>query len=85
MLGILGPVLTVRSDTFLLRAYGDAVNPTTGAVESRAWCEAVVQRVPDYVDAGDPPEAVAGLTETNAIFGRRFQIVQFRWLSPEEV
>ena len=85
VLGILGPVLTVRSDTFLLRAYGDAVNPTTGAVESRAWCEAVVQRVPDYVDAGDPPEAVAGLTETNAIFGRRFQIVQFRWLSPEEV
>ena len=62
--GLLGPVLTVRSDTFLVRAYGDAVNPLTGAVGSRAWCEAVVQRVPDYVDPGDPPEAVAGLTET---------------------
>ena len=85
VLGVLGPVLTVRSDTFLVRAYGDAVNPATGAVECRAWCEAVVQRVPDYVDPGDPPEAVTGLTETNAIFGRRFEIVQFRWLSPEEV
>jgi hypothetical protein len=54
-------------------------------MESRAWCEAVVQRVPDYVDPADPPEAVAGLTETNATFGRRFEIVQFRWLTPEEV
>jgi hypothetical protein len=85
LLGVLGPVLAVRSDTFLVRTYGDAVNPATGAVESRAWCEAVVQRVPDYVDPGDPPEAVTGLTETNSAFGRRFEIVQFRWLSPEEV
>jgi hypothetical protein len=85
VLGVLGPVLAVRSDTFLVRAYGDAVNPATGAVEGRAWCEAVVQRVPDYVDSGNSPEAVTGLTETNAVFGRRFQIVQFRWLAPEEV
>jgi hypothetical protein len=85
VLSVLGPVLAARSDTFLVRAYGDAVNPVTGAMESRAWCEAVVQRVPDYVDPADPPEAVAGLTETNATFGRRFEIVQFRWLTPEEV
>ena len=85
VLSVLGPVLAVRSDTFLVRAYGDAANPATGAVESRAWCEAVVQRVPDYVDSGNSPEAVTGLTETNAVFGRRFQIVQFRWLAPEEV
>jgi hypothetical protein len=56
VLGILGPVLTVRSDTFLVRAYGDAVNPATGAVESRAWCEAMVQRVPDYVDPAIRPK-----------------------------
>jgi len=85
VLAVLGPVLTVRSDTFLVRAYGDAASPATGAVESRAWCEAVVQRVPDYVDAADPPEAAADISETNRIHGRRFRIVRFRWLSATEV
>jgi len=85
VLAVLGPVLTARSDTFLVRAYGDAANPATGVVEGRAWCEAVVQRVPGYVDPADPPEAAAGLRETNRIYGRRFQIVRFRWLSATEV
>jgi hypothetical protein len=86
VLGVLGPVMAVRSDTFLVRAYGDAVNPATGAVEGRAWCEAVVQRVPDYVDAGDPTDAtVDTLGEPNRIYGRRFQIVRFRWLSASDV
>jgi hypothetical protein len=85
VLGALGPVLTVRSDTFLVRAYGDVVNPATGALEGRAWCEAVAQRLPDYVDPADPPEAAAGLTAANERFGRRFEVVYFRWLSPEEV
>jgi hypothetical protein len=30
----------------------------TNAIEGRAWCEALVQRVPDYVDPSDPPETV---------------------------
>jgi len=75
----------VRSDTFLVRAYGDVVNPVTGAIEARAWCEAVVQRLPDYVDPVDPPEKSSGLSPTNETYGRRFEIVRFRWLSPEEV
>ena len=83
---MLGPLLTVRSDTFLVRAYGDATNPATGAVESQAWCEAVVQRVPDYVDPVDAAEAApAALCETNRAYGRRFEIVRFRWLTADEV
>ncbi len=85
VLAVLGPALTARSDTFLVRAYGDASNPATGATECRVWCEAVVQRVPDYVDRADPPEAATGLNETNRVYGRRFQIVRFRWLSAAEV
>jgi hypothetical protein len=86
VLAVLGPVLTARSDTFLVRAYGDVVNPVTGVTEGRAWCEAVVQRLPDYVDATDPAEAPAGtLNSLNRIHGRRFQIVRFRWLSAAEV
>lgn len=44
----LAPVLFPRSDTFIIRTYGEALNPTTGATEGRAWCEALVQRLPEY-------------------------------------
>lgn len=81
----LASVATVRGDTFKIRAYGQ-VTSSKGVVEARAWCEAVVQRVPEFIDPTDAPEtAVASLTRTaNKSFGRRFQIVSFRWLKPEE-
>ncbi len=46
---MLTPVLTVRGDTFLVRAYGEAVNPLTTTSDPRyvlatAFCEARVQR-----------------------------------------
>ncbi len=87
LLSPLAPNLAARSDTFTIRTYGDAVNPATSAVEGRAWCEAVVQRTPDYVlpgaQGGNEPGDVA--TGTNATFGRRYQVVSFRWLSPEDI
>ena len=89
VLQVLGPSLAARSDTFLIRAYGDAVNPADGSIAGRAWCEAVAQRLPDYVvprdgSAGDAPEA-APTDPANKTFGRRYQIVSFRWLSPEDI
>jgi hypothetical protein len=50
MLQTLGHRLTTRGDTFVVRAYGDA-RDSSGRVISRAWCEAVVQRITDYVHA----------------------------------
>ena len=64
----IGGLLTTRSDSFRIRAYGDAVNladPTK--VESNAYCEAIVERVVDPV------------------LGRKFVIVYFRWLGPDDV
>ena len=58
------PVMSVRSDTFLVRCYGEVINPASGATEAKAWGEAVVQRVPDFVDQSDP-----ALTGTNAYGG----------------
>src|SRR5690606_9199667 len=45
----LGSVLSARSDTFRIRSYGE-YNGLGGSVRAKAWCEAIVQRVPAYVD-----------------------------------
>lgn len=79
----LGPFLNARSDTFRIVVRGDSVDPVSGQVAT-AWCEALVQRRPYYVDPVDPPEAESsGLSSVNTRFGRRFEIVEFRWLDPE--
>jgi len=77
--------LTPRGDTFVIRAYGDSLS-ATGQVEARAWCEAVIQRVPEYLDASDEPQVKTGsLNVTNQTFGRKFLIKSFRWLNSSEV
>jgi hypothetical protein len=95
LLEALGASLTVRSDTFVVRAYGDA-RDADGKILAKAVCEAVIQRVPGFVDGsdapdhaqaalGDPARSVDSLTEANRRFGRRFEIVAMRWLAPEEI
>ncbi len=75
----LAPFLTARSDTFLVRAYGDSQNPVTGAIQGRAWCEAIVQRVPETLDPTDNQ-----ITPTGS-FGRKFKITSFRWLTSDDI
>ena len=83
VLQTLGPVLTARSDTFVIRAYGDAVD-ATGEVTARAWCEAVLQRTPEPLDP-DASGLNPRLAGAAGDFGRRFVITSFRWLSPGEI
>ena len=83
LLSTLGPALSARSDTFTIRTYGEKLNPITKEIDSRAWCEAVVQRTPDYLD--DTQAATDSPAGLNLLFGRRFQIVSFRWLNPNEI
>ncbi len=84
LLTAFGSQITVRGDTFLVRTYGDS-RDTAGNVQAKAWCEAVVQRTPEFVDPTNPPETSDSLTPANAQFGRKFNIVSFRWLSPDEI
>jgi hypothetical protein len=79
-------LLTPRGDTFVIRTYGDALD-ASGKVEARAWCEAVIQRVPDYLESADQPHVrQAALTSNaNKNFGRKLEIISFRWLNPNEV
>jgi hypothetical protein len=82
----LAPVITARGDTFTIRSYGEsrAANGTT--VVARAWCEATVQRIPDFIDGTNAADAVASaLSPTNVTFGRKFVVVSFRWLNPSEI
>ena len=82
----LGPVLSARSDTFRVRTYGEVVNPATTSIVSRAWCEAIVQRLPEYISpSATAPESIPTAGSANATFGRRFKIISFRWLSPSDL
>lgn len=82
----IGNSITPRDDTFRIRAYGD-VRDAQGNIRARAWCEAVVQRVPIYLDQSDTAEIpTADLTsDINRKFGRRLDVISFRWLSPDEI
>ncbi len=82
----IGNQLTVRGDTYVIRAYGDALDQK-GNVVARAWCEAEVQRIPEYLDPSDAAESsqddlTSGINREN---GRRFIMTRFRWLNPSEV
>ena len=89
----LAPVISVRDETFVVRAMG--VSPTVNGASAKVWCEAVYQRLPEYVDAsapahesplGDVPSVVSpNLRRPNVVLGRRFRLVSFRWLSPKEL
>jgi Tfp pilus assembly protein PilX len=71
ILQAVGPSLSARSDTFKLRAYGSGEDSFGSKHE--AWCEAIYQRTTKWVDAADTSK------------GRRFRMISFRWLSPDEV
>ena len=62
------------------------VQGTFGNVSS-AICEAVVQRTHDYVDSGDLSNvAYSNLTkQPNKNFGRKLEIISFRWIPENEI
>jgi hypothetical protein len=93
LLQAVGNSLTARGDTFRIRAYGEA-RSTDGTVLARAWCEAIVQRYPDYTSPSDDPWEAAkledgsdnpNLSSINHTFGRKFRMVSFRWINSKDV
>ena len=82
----IAPILTVRSDSFIIRAYGESVD-ASGVVRARAYCEATVERDRNFMNTKDEAETpIATLSEKeNETFGRRYMVKSFRWLNPEEV
>jgi hypothetical protein len=84
----LAPLISVRDDTFTIRAYGDS-RDKAGKITARAWCEVVVVRSAGFVDPSDhhavTPHSSNMKSAANRIFGRRYEIASFRWLDESEV
>ncbi len=78
--------LSPRGDTFVIRTYGDALD-ASGKVIARAWCEATVQRTPEYVDSSDYNylKQAALSSNRNKTYGRKLEITRFRWLNNSEI
>jgi hypothetical protein len=78
--------LCTRGDTFLIRTVGNHVD-STGKVVERAYCEAIVQRVPEYINKNEnaPDDAKENLSRMNKKFGRRYKIILFRWLDGNDI
>lgn len=82
VLTALAPYLRTRSDTFLVRAYGEYINPVTQEPAGKAWAEATVQRFPETVDAVD---SILQPDTAGTALGRRFKITSFRWLNASDI
>ncbi len=89
----LAPKLSARTDTFKIRGYGE-VRDSDNNIIAQATCEAVVQRLPEYVDPETDPtnnepwdddSQAPTLNTINQTYGRRFEIRSFRWLDKSEV
>jgi hypothetical protein len=89
VLRALAPRLSARTDTFRIRSYGE-VRDADDKIIASATCEAVVQRLPEYVDPDnndpwDDDSKTSTLNQMNQEYGRRFKIISFRWLDDKEV
>ena len=58
VLNAIGPSLTVRGDTFVVRAYGESLG-LGGEVAGRAWVELTLQRTPELLIPDDQEPTVA--------------------------
>ena len=84
----IAPVLSARDDTFVIRTCGTAYAANGTTVTARVWCEAVVQRKAEFVspDSAADPAADSNLAgPVNKKFGRRFDVVSFRYLNDKEI
>lgn len=85
VLQVIGPSISNRSDTFRIRTYGESLD-AAGNTLAKAYCEAIVQRVPDYVDPSNASsDRGSALSTPNKTYGRKFTISSFRWLSLQEI
>lgn len=97
ILEAVGSSLSTRSDTFVIRCYGEATDPLDATrTLAGCWIEAVVQRIPEFCDPSQPPETEVCrpgdgqlhnplLNPINRTLGRRFVILSTRTLTLKDL
>jgi hypothetical protein len=88
ILSRLGSLMTVRSDTFVIRVAGQSLDPISNQVLATVYGEATVQRRVDFIDSSNAAEVEnydSTFTQVNQNFGRRFELISFRWLAPDDL
>ena len=90
----IAPFLNARSDTFIIRGYGEVTDPISGTVQANATCEVVLKRSYNYINIEENASGESkytfnsaekvfqqgALSPRNKDFGRRFEIVSIHWL-----
>ena len=89
LLQALGPLLTNRSDTFTIRAYGDrSLTNNANDIGANAVLEIVAQRTPEFINPLNPPETRLEdntLLLVNKILGRRFKVISAKWIPADKL
>ena len=80
LLSALSPGMSARSDTFRIRSYASIQSPLAQTTVARAYCEAIVQRIPERLDNND-----SLIMENAQGFGRRFKIIDIQWLDASQL
>lgn len=78
----IGSSITARSDTFRITSYGQREDPISGSVIT-AKCAVLIQRYQEYIASAEnePEDEVSDSIISNEAFGRRYKIIDFRWLN----
>jgi len=79
----IAPALSVRGDTYTIRAYGESTRSPEYVDSSANGNSARDSAL--LVDYGTGEYTEGGLSKTNLKFGRKFIIKSVRWLSPDEI
>lgn len=76
VLQIIANFITTRGDTFKITAYGEY---KTDKKVFKKTCEAIVQRMPEFVNPYENSPSDKKLSAINHALGRRFKVILFRW------
>jgi hypothetical protein len=80
LLSALSPGMSARSDTFRIRSYASIQSSLSQKSVARAYCEAIVQRMPERIDKDR-----SRIMENAQGFGRRFKIIDIQWLNASQL
>jgi len=81
LLQLMAPFISARSDTFIIRAYGNIRDGTT--IMAEQYCEAIIQRTTEpltFRDRSSPTFIEEDYRSPPNSLGRRFKLLSLKWV-----